>query len=602
MTTTGPLIIKTFADTLPETPGVYRMLDEQGNVLYIGKAKRLKRRVLSYTRPQENARIARMVAKTASMLALTTRTENEALLLEQQLVREIAPPFNVRLKDSSSFPGILITTKDAYPRVSSHRGKPSKGSRFFGPFANGKSVEYATRQIQRLFLLRTCDDATFANRTRPCMLHQIHRCTAPCVGKVTQEQYATQVEHTIAFLEGKRADISRDIERDMMAAAGQERFEDAAQLRDRLKALSQIQEDQHVTAKGLDNADIVAAASANGETCVQVLFVRNGQMRGSSEHFPGGKEDSPSIVLTAFLEQFYTTTEPPSLVLVSHMPDDPRWIEDALEEQWHKRTKLDHPQRGDKHHMMLGAVRNAQESLARRQAGRKAWSNNLAALGERLGLPPVARVEIYDNSHIQGAFALGVAVVATHEGFVKSHYRKYNFPKDSGVAGNDTGMMQQMLTRRFARMKEEPNAEWPDLLLIDGGITQLRAALAALASLDVALPCVGVAKGEDRDAGKELLHFPDGRVVALPMKDPVLYFIQRLRDEAHRFAITSHRQARARATTAGALDGIAGLGPAKKRALIARFGSQKAAKAASLTELLAVRGISDDLAQRIKDG
>lgn len=601
MSTTGPTVIKAFADTLPESPGVYRMLDEQGNVLYVGKAKRLKRRVLSYTRPQESARIARMITKTASMVALTTRTENEALLLEQQLVREISPPFNIRLKDSHSFPGILVRTQDAYPRMSAHRGKPPKGSRFFGPFANGRSVDHATRQLQRLFLLRTCDDATFGGRTRPCLLHQIHRCSAPCVGKVDQDTYRQQVDQAVAFLEGKRSDIPRQMEQSMLQAAGEERYEDAAQVRDRLKALAQVQEEQHISAPGIEDADIIAVAVHKGETCVQTLFVRAGQMRGSSEHYPGGKEDDPTSVITAFLEQFYTHTQPPATLLVSHMPAEPAWITAALHEQWQTRTAIEHPQRGPKHHLLQNAVRNAQEALARRQAGQQAWSNNLAALGQRLGTGPVERVEIYDNSHIQGAFALGVAVVATKEGFLKSHYRKYNFPKDSGVAGNDTGMMQQMLTRRFSKMKEDAAAQWPNLLLIDGGITQLRAALAALKSIDVDIPCVGVAKGEDRDHGKELLHFPDGRVVALPMKDPTLYFIQRLRDEAHRFAITSHRQARAKATTAGALDGIAGLGPAKKRALIARFGSQKAAKAASLTELLSVRGISDDLANRIKD-
>jgi len=601
MSPTGVPIIKAFAETLPESPGVYRMLDEQGQVLYVGKAKRLKRRVLSYTRPQDNRRIARMVSKTASMVALTTRTENEALLLEQQLVREISPPFNIRLKDSKAFPGILLTTSDAYPRVAPHRGKPGKGNRFFGPFASGKSVDQATRQLQRLFLLRSCDDITFSSRSRPCLLHQIHRCSAPCVGRVDQDQYTRQVEQAVAFLEGRRGDIARTMEADMLAAAGEHRYEDAAQLRDRIKALSQVREDQHITAHGIDSADIIAVATGQAETCVQVLFVRAGQMRGSSEHFPGGDEADPAAVIGAFIEQFYTASEPPPVLLVSHMPADPAWIADALGEQWKTSIHIHQPQRGDKHKVMLGAIRNAQEALARRQAGRKAWSDNLALLGSKLGIGPVGRVEVYDNSHIQGAFALGVAVVAGTDGFLKSHYRKYNFPKESGIAGNDTAMMAQMLTRRFGRMKDDPQAEWPDLLLIDGGITQLRAALSALDGLGLTLPCVGVAKGIDRDQGKELLHFPDGRVVALPMKDPTLYFIQRLRDEAHRFAITSHRQARARATTAGALDGIPGLGPAKKRALVARFGSQKAAKAASLDELLAVRGISADLAARIKD-
>ena len=600
MTESGTPTIKAFAQTLPEEPGVYRMLDAAGQVLYVGKAKRLKRRVLSYTRPQDSARIAGMVSKTASMVALTTRTENEALLLEQQLVRELNPPFNIRLKDSKPFPGILITTKDTFPRISAHRGRPPKGARFFGPFAQVKSVDHTVRQIQRLFLLRSCDDAVFSGRTRPCLLHQIQRCSAPCVGRVSQDQYNTQVQQATAFLEGRRSDITRQVEAGMVEAAAEQRYEDAARLRDRLKALTQIQEDQHITAKGLENADIVAAAG-EGDVCIQVLFIRGGQMRGSSEHFPSGNEESLEAVMAAFLEQFYTTSQPPPIILVSHMPAESDWIAGALTEQWKTPLSFQRPTRGEKHKLLIGALRNAEESLARRQVTHKAWSNNLAALSERLALAPIRRVEVYDNSHIQGVFALGVAVVAGPEGFIKSHYRRYNFPKDSGIAGNDTAMMAQMLTRRFSKMRQDPDAEWPDLLLIDGGRTQLRAALDALSVLGLELPCVGVSKGEDRDAGKELLHFPDGRVVALPMKDPVLYFIQRLRDEAHRFAISSHRQARTRATTAGALDGIPGLGPAKKRALIARFGSQKAAKAASIDELLAVRGISADLAQRIKD-
>lgn len=599
-TTTGASIIKQFAKTLDDSPGVYRMLDEDGKVLYIGKAKRLQRRVLSYTRPQDSARIARMVSKTASMMALTTRTENEALILEQQLVREISPPFNVRLKDGKKFPGILLTTSHDYPRIVRHRGKPGKGNRFFGPFADGKSVEFAIRQVQRLFLLRTCEDASFSSRTRPCLLHQIHKCTAPCVGKVSKEDYNKQLADAVAFLEGKRTDIARDMESAMMRAAESEDFEEAARYRDRLRALMQIQEDQHIVAKNVQDADIIALAQDKGETCVQVLFIRNGQMRGNSEHYPAGAESNPSLVLDAFLEQFYTQTEPPRTLILSHTPSDSAWLEDAFLEHWQKPTTITVPQRGEKMNLVTTAIRNAGQALARKQAGKQAWSNNLKGLAEKMGLDKVDQVEVYDNSHIQGAHAVGVAVVASAEGFLKSHYRKYNFPKESGVAGNDTGMMTAMLTRRFKRMKED-GGQMPDLLLIDGGITQLRAALSALKDLDLDLPCVGVAKGEDRDAGKEILHFPDGRAIALPMKDPTLYFIQRLRDEAHRFAITSHRAARSRAQTKGPLDDIEGLGPAKRRALTARFGSQKAAKAASLDELTTVRGISQALAERIKD-
>lgn len=600
MAKTGSDVIKDFANTLNDLPGVYRMLDTEGQVLYVGKAKRLKRRVLSYTREQDSRRIALMVSKTASMMALTTRTENEALILEQQLVRELNPPYNVRLKDGKRFPGLLLTTAHDYPRITKHRGKPGKGNRFFGPFADGRSVEHAVRQIQRLFMLRTCDDATLNSRTRPCLLHQIHKCTAPCVGKVSKEDYDTQVKTAIAFMEGKRKDIAKTLEDTMMKAAQEERFEDAARDRDRLKALMQIQEDQHVVAKNVDSADVVAIHSDGAHACIQVLFIRNGQMRGNSEHHLSTQHETQQTVLDAFLEQFYTQTEPPKELILSTAPSDPDWIKDALQDHWDRTITLSTPQRGEKLNLVTTGLRNAQESLARKQAGRKAWSQNLTALSEKLDIPNIKTVEVYDNSHIQGSYALGVAVVASEEGFLKSHYRKYNFPKESGIAGNDVGMMEAMLKRRFKRMKEE-ETQLPDLLLIDGGITQLRAALTALASLDLTIPCVGVAKGEDRDAGKETLHFPDGRAIALPMKDPTLYFIQRLRDEAHRFAITSHRQARSRGTRKGPLDDIAGLGPAKKRSLTARFGSQKAAKAASIEELTQLPGISADLAERIKE-
>ena len=597
----GADIIHAFAETLPDSPGVYRMLDAQGQVLYIGKAKRLKRRVLAYTRPQDTARLTRMVSQTRSMLALTTCTENEALLLEQQLVREIQPPFNIKLKDSKSFPGILITTSHPYPRMSAHRGKPPKGERFFGPFASARNVEHATRQLQRLFLLRTCDEPTFAGRTRPCLLHQIHRCSAPCVGKVSQAEYAQQIEQATAFLEGKRQDISKTLEHDMMAAAERQDYERAAGLRDRLKALAQVKEEQHVSLPGILNADIVALAQEGRHVCVQILFMRGGQMRGSTEQYPKIDEDDASTIMGAFLEQFYTHTQPPENILVSHLPPDSTWTQDALHELWGSPVRIHHPQRGAKHNILRTAQRNAQEALARQQAGQAAWDTNMTNLGKALNIETVNRVEIYDNSHIQGAYALGVAVVASREGFLKSHYRKYNFAPESGIAGNDTAMMHEMLVRRFGRMRADPDAEWPDLLLIDGGITQLRAALHALASIDVQLPCVGVAKGKDRDAGKEVLHFPDGRVFALPMKDPTLYFIQRLRDEAHRFAISSHRNARAKGARTGPLDSIPGLGPVKRRALTARFGSQKAAIAASLDELRAVPGITAALAQAIKD-
>lgn len=601
MTTTGVHIIEDFVKTLDDKPGVYRMLDENDKPLYIGKAKRLRRRVDNYTKVQPNARLTRMVSKTARMLAITTNTENEALLLEQQLIKENNPPFNVRLKDGRSYPGILLSTSHPYPQLRKHRGRPKKKDTLFGPFADGKAVEHATRQLQRLFLLRTCDDASFQSRTRPCLLHQIHKCTAPCVGKVTQEDYTTQVQDAIHFLNGKRQDIVQRMQTDMQTAAQEERFEDAARLRDRLKALTQVQENQTMALSGVDNADIIGIHQEGPNACVQVMFLRSGQMRGNSEHHLNGLNDlEPSDIIEAFLPQFYTTTPPAPLVLLSDSPRDPDWIADSLTQSNGHKVVIAAPQKGERKTAVLNAARNAKDAFMRRQASNRAWAENMDKLAEFADLKKLDTVEVYDNSHIQGAHALGVAVVAGRDGFQKSHYRKYNFDADSGVAGNDVGMMELMLYRRFKRMKE--NSETlPDLLLIDGGITQLRAALAALKKLSLNIPCVGVAKGEDRNAGKELLHHPDGRITALGHTDPTLYFIQRLRDEAHRFAITSHRNRRQKAQNKGPLDDIPGLGQARKSALIRRFGSQKAAAAASVSELASVNGISQKLAQTIKD-
>ena len=595
----GVKVIEDALKTLDDSPGVYRMLDGDGQTLYVGKAKRLRRRVVSYTRPQTVSRLKRMVSLTASMLFLTTKTENEALLLEQQLIRELSPPYNVKLKDSKGYPGVTLTTTSSFPRVKTQRGRPAKGDLFFGPFADKGSVDRAVSQIQRLFLLRTCEDSVFRNRSRPCLLHQIHKCTAPCVGLVSESEYAQQVSSAKAFLQGKRQDIARKLQDEMMKAASEERFEDAARLRDRHKALMAVQEGQSVVDKGVDDADILGVALVGGKVCVQTLFVRAGQSRGNREHHFDAKELSHHEALLTFLEQFYTKQPPPKTILLPFDPDGLDWLVSVLEDLWDMGVKCVAPQRGPRKKLVEMATRNANEALARQQAHTKAWSENLKRLAEFAGLDSVSTVEVYDNSHIQGANALGVAVVATQDGFVKSRYRRYNFPPESGVAGNDVGMMTEMFKRRFGKAKKDTTTLWPDLLIIDGGITQLRAALQALREVGVDLACVGMAKGVDRNAGKEVLHFPDGRAVALPQNDPCLHFMQRLRDEAHRFAITSHRSSRARSQKEGPLDGVEGLGPAKRRALVSRFGSQKAALSASLTELQQVPGISETLAQRI---
>ena len=606
---TGHALIADYLKRLDHSPGVYRMLNAQNEVLYVGKARNLKARVANYARPSgHSARIARMIHETASMMFLTTRTEVEALLLEQNLIKQLKPRYNVLMRDDKSFPDILIPTGHPYPMIRKHRGKRSEKGRYFGPFASAGAVNRTLNQLQRVFLLRTCSDTVFASRTRPCLLFQIKRCCGPCVGKVSEADYAGLVGDAVRFLEGKSTTVQADLAAAMAKAAEDMEYERAAALRDRIKALTAVQSAQGVNPRGVAEADVVAVHLEGGQACVQVFFIRANQSWGNRDFYPrtGAGAEAPEI-LEAFLTQFYDDREPPRLILLSHGLENADLVIEALSGRAGRRVEIAVPQRGEKAELVENAARNARESLARRMAESSTQMKLLQGLADAFDLDaPPQRIEVYDNSHIQGAHAVGGMIVAGPEGFLKSQYRKFNIKGAAGAQGDDFGMMTEVLTRRFERLlKEDPARQsdaWPDLLLIDGGAGQVSAVQAVMAELGVDdIAMVGVAKGIDRDHGKEEFHRPGAPPFALQRNDPVLYFIQRLRDEAHRWAIGAHRAKRAKTTTATPLDEIAGIGAARKRALLAHFGSAKAVSRAAVADLIAVEGISETLAQTIYD-
>ena len=608
-TPTGHALIQSYLKTLDASPGVYRMLDAQARVLYVGKARNLRARVSNYARPSgHSARIARMIAETASMMFLTTRTETEALLLEQNLIKQLKPVYNVLLRDDKSFPNILIAKDHAFPQIRKHRGKRSSRGSYFGPFASAGAVNRTLNQLQKVFLLRSCADTVFQNRTRPCLLYQIKRCSAPCVGYVSAEDYAALVSDAERFLEGKSTRIQAELAAQMQQAAEAMEFERAAALRDRIRALTAVQQSQGINPRGVAEADVIAVHLERGQACVQVFFIRANQSWGNRDFYPrtGAGAEEPEI-LEAFLAQFYDDKPPPRQILLSHPVENEDLIHELLSARAGRNVALRVPQRGEKAELVENAARNARESLARRLAEGAAQSKLLAGLGEALDLDgPPRRIEVYDNSHIQGTNAVGAMIVAGPEGFIKSQYRKFNIRGTELTPGDDFAMMKEVLTRRFERLlKEDPDREgetWPDLLLIDGGAGQVSAVAGIMAELGVEdVPVVGVAKGIDRDAGKEEFHRPGKRPFALKMNDPVLYFVQRLRDEAHRFAIGAHRAKRAKATTATPLDEVPGVGAGRKRALLAHFGSAKAVTRAGLSDLRAVPGISEAMARTIYD-
>ncbi|WP_299407583.1 excinuclease ABC subunit UvrC [uncultured Roseobacter sp.] len=606
---TGHEVIQGYLKTLDTSPGVYRMLDAESRVLYVGKARNLRARVSNYARPAgHSGRIARMIANTASMMFLTTRTETEALLLEQNLIKQLKPKFNVLLRDDKSFPNILVTADHDFPQIKKHRGaKKEKGS-YYGPFASAGAVNRTLNQLQRVFLLRDCSNAMFESRTRPCLQYQIKRCSAPCVGKISPKDYQQTVRDAEKFLTGKTTDIQARLAAEMGAASEAMAFERAAALRDRIKALTQVQTAQGINPKGVTEADIIALHMDGGQACVQVFFIRANQNWGNRDYYPRvGADVDAAEALEAFIGQFYDTKEPPRQLILSNDIENPDLMAEALSGKLGRKVELVVPKRGEKAELIDGALRNARESLARKMAETATQARLMKGIAEAFDLSaPPERIEVYDNSHIQGAFAVGAMVVAGPEGFMKNQYRKFNIRGDDLTPGDDFGMMKEVLTRRFKRLiKEDPDRKeghWPDLLLIDGGAGQVSAVRKIMREFGVEdIPMVGVAKGIDRDAGKEEFYRTGKPAFALRHNDPVLYFVQRLRDEAHRFAIGTHRAKRSKAVGATPLDDVPGVGAARKRALLAHFGSAKAVARANLSDLKAVEGVSGALAEKIYD-
>ena len=599
--------IQGYLRNLESAPGVYRMLDAESRVLYVGKARNLKARVSNYARPGNHSpRIARMISETASMMFLTTRTETEALLLEQNLIKQLKPRYNVLLRDDKSFPNILVSREHAFPQIKKHRGAKKEKGDYYGPFASAGAVNRTLNQLQKVFLLRNCSDSQFESRTRPCLLYQIKRCSAPCVGYISETDYAASVADAAEFLAGKTTRIQETLATEMAEAAEAMEYERAAGLRDRIRALTQVQTAQGINPRGVADADVIALHIEGGQACVQVFFIRGHQNWGNHDFYPriSGEEDATEV-MEAFVGQFYSDREPPKMLLLSHGLEDEELMAEALAETAGRRVEISVPQRGEKAELVGHALRNARESLARRMAETATQSKLMRGLSEAFDLDgPPARIEVYDNSHIQGEHAVGAMIVAGPEGFEKGQYRKFNIKGDSLTPGDDFGMMKEVLTRRFSRLlKEDPDrstAQWPDLLLIDGGAGQVSAVMEILQELGVDdIPVVGVAKGIDRDQGKEEFYRPGQSAFALPRNDPILYFIQRMRDEAHRFVIGAHRAKRSKAIGATPLDDVPGVGATRKRALLAHFGSAKAVSRANLADLKAVEGISDAMAETI---
>ncbi len=606
---TGVAAIRNVWQTLPIKPGVYRMHDARGDVLYVGKARALKNRVSNYTQVDRLPnRLRRMVAQTRSMTIVTTNSEAEALLLEAQLIKRYRPAYNVLLRDDKSFPFILLRSDHAFPRIQKHRGARRAKGNYYGPFASAGSVNQTLNALQKLFLLRSCNDTFFKNRDRPCLLYQIKRCSAPCVDRIAPAAYDELVSDAKAFLSGKSTAVQTKLAAQMEAAAQALDFESAVIMRDRLKALTFIQGSQAINAEGVGDADIFALAAKSGVMCIQAFFIRGGQNWGHRSFFPIHTADVPEDeVLASFMIQFYEDVPPPRTILVDREPAEAALLADALGERLGNKVTIAVPQRGDRVRLIAQASRNAIEALERRQAESTTQGKLLQEVADLFELPePPRRIEVYDNSHIQGTNALGAMIVAGPEGFIKGQYRKFNIKNPDTAPGDDFAMMREVFTRRFGRaMEEDPDRDqgmWPDLVLIDGGKGQMSSVKDALAELgveDVAL--IGVSKGPDRNAGRETFHFADGREFDLPVGAPVLFYLQRLRDEAHRFAIGAHRNKRSKAITASPLDEVPGIGPARKKALLMHFGTARAVRDASLEDLARAPGVSEAVARVVYD-
>jgi excinuclease ABC subunit C len=646
----GRAAILRYAKHAPASPGVYRMIDAAGEVLYVGKANNIKKRVAAYARPTgHDSRIERMIAATHALEFVSTRSETEALLLEANLIKRLRPRFNVLLRDDKSFPYILITGDHWAPQILKHRGARNRPGKYYGPFASVWAVNRTITALQRAFLLRSCSDAFFESRTRPCLLHQIKRCSAPCTAEIAFPDYSELVREADAFLSGKSRAVKEELAAEMEQASGAMDYERAAVYRDRLAALSAVQSQQGINPRTIEEADVVAIHQAGGFNCVQVFFFRTGQNWGNRAYFPKADRSlPPSEVLGAFLAQFYDDKPVPRLVLVSHDIEECALLAEALSTKSGHKVEVSLPKRGEKKELVEHALTNAREALSRKLADTSAQSKHLRALAETFGLRGVPqRIEVYDNSHIQGSNPVGAMIVAGPEGFVKGQYRKFNIRSTELAPGDDYGMMREVLRRRFKRLlTESPRATapaevlapveesvaagaelipgldippsltlvdadtftsdgaspWPDLVLIDGGLGQLNAARATLTELGITdVPLVSIAKGVDRDAGEETFFMPERPPLKLRPRDPLLYFVQRLRDEAHRFAVGSHRQRRKRDIREAGLQEIAGIGPTRKRALLRHFGTLKAIERATVADLSQVPGINAETARKIYD-
>jgi excinuclease ABC subunit C len=621
----GRAAIARYAKLAPSSPGVYRMLDDKSAVLYVGKAKNIKKRVMNYARPTAyDARIARMIAATVTMEFVTTKTETEALLLEANLIKRLRPRFNVLLRDDKSFPYILITSDHWAPQILKHRGARTRPGHYYGPFASAGAVNRTINALQRAFLLRSCSDSFFEARTRPCLLHQIKRCSAPCTQEIDYAGYSELVREANAFLSGRSRSVQKQLNAEMDKASAALDFEHAAVYRDRLAALSAIQSHQGINPRTIEEADVFAVHQAGGYTCVQVFFFRTGQNWGNRAYFPkADKAVGPGEVLSAFLAQFYDDKPAPRLILVSHDFKERALLADALSAKSERRIEVSAPQRGERKELVAHALANAREALARKLADTQSQQKLFGALTETFALPrSPRRIEVYDNSHIAGSNPVGAMIVAGPEGLRKNQYRKFNIRSEDLTPGDDYGMMREVLQRRFKRLlaecpremaealpqvplqmesdEDESEPPWPDLVLIDGGQGQLGAAQETLAAMGVTdVPLVAIAKGPDRDAGRETFFMPGRAPFKLPPRDPLLYFIERLRDEAHRFAVGAHRTRRKKGIREAGLQEIPGIGPTRKRALLRHFGTVKAIERASLPDLAQVPGINAETARKI---
>ena len=605
----GRDVIRAHLKTLPNGPGVYRMIDAKGRVLYVGKAKSLKKRVASYANSTGLAtRILGMVAATADMEFITTHTEVEALLLEANLIKELRPRYNILLRDDKSFPYILITGDHDWAQIAKHRGARNRPGEYFGPFASAGAVNETINALQRAFPLRSCSDSVFASRTRPCLQYQIRRCSAPCVGRIGREDYGRIVREARDFLSGRSRRTQEQLSERMQDASANLEFETAAVYRDRIRALTQIQARQGINIPTLGEADVIGACRDAGQTCIQVFFFRSGQNYGNRAYFPAhARSDAIEEVLSAFIGQFYADKPPPRLVLTSHDVEGRDLVEQALGVRADRRVDVRAPRRGAKRQLVEHAVANARDALARRLAENASQRRLLEGVARTFGLEaPPERIEVYDNSHIRGSEALGAMIAAGAEGLLKNRYRKFNIRRADLAPGDDYGMMTEVLTRRFSRLLREDGdregRQWPDLVLIDGGAGHLRTARRVFDDLGVAdVALAAIAKGPERNAGRETFHVQGRPAFSLEPNDPVLYFLQRLRDEAHRYAIGGHRAKRSRRLGRSALDEIPGIGAKRKRALLHHFGSARSVERAGLADLEAVEGISRQVAKSIYD-